>query len=1319
MINKRNTKNCAGFALVLTFSITSLLVVMAIALFILSAAIEKRQVEGNHHKIARANAKIALGKSIELLQSTMGLDQMVCAEANILGESVSHPHWLGVWKTTQTFGDKEWYVVGKLNEEQTDTAPYSHKHSYSDTRDANWRDIQHRCWLVSGSKNTSHLSNLSETESVVLLGEGSLAHIKGSDLYNKNSVSVPLVDICNSNSTNGRYAFWIANNNLKANVVAKGNYGYSNPNPATIESIDDSMPMKKIHDLTEEEKEKMVTLKSLDLLGLDVKTSLRRQFHSLTSSSYGMHINTMYGGFKKDLTPILFGDSAKKEIRLTILENSDGSSFLSSSNYNFSSDLPIINSTRKSLLGPRFNHLRSWGLMKYDTGLFTKHINADFAISKSELSARSEKDWIRSVSDGVCIHPNYQSIATQGITPVMSSVSWHFSFSYTGKGIDSATDPDGSTMLRFHMMPKVKLWNPYNVELSIPNLIVMMPNILTRDDGGLMRFEFYLEDEYVEKTLKVKHPCLENWQKTNVSGESLYKFSIGGGVVPQTKQLGFLLESVKMLPGECLVFSPKIEKEEAINSEGLSFLKVYNVGSVADNKLSAHAPFGESSFIHEVKDISNMRVGSNSVGKNLSTLSAINFLRDIDFSRSFRYKFDGIVKDTMTFSLKACNSDGKVPADSILEVDAYNYPTLQLINCADGGTQSGSWHASNFFLDPLKSNFLMENTEHSGAIFFPQTFQIGAKLISLNEQFYEADENYSFRTRYSQGLKPESMLFNYSPIAHGNIRPSMVTRAPHHFNTRWWGSRAMGNWLLTHASPSPSESTERPFKKIEYGSGEYRKPVYAMSPLHEWGTYRGESNAIMFDLPSRDYGCLAITELGNASVSPYSWHPTYAVGNSFVDLSTSTDLTSNPLFEDVYNGRELEVSSSFDFYSGGVESATKSWSELIEWGPETGKGISNDSLLFIGSNPVETSLAGINLNSKDEILCYDQSFELNHSLYDHFFFSGMPLSHNGEKSFEWQKEKELDNSNHQSNRTLPDKLVESHQQQVNKDESLRGLTHGFLKNGFFLECKNQFNINSTSVSAWKTILSGLQMSDSDHPVHRTRSHFKSEKTEELNESQTGGLLGSRVLSDEEVCRLAECIVEQVKLRGPFLSISDFVNRRLSTDIRVSQMSALDKAIKNSGINDHFDNGKTKYDFTLGVKSGGRAYNVHPEFQPDYTNVLADSKSVNLPSYITQRDLLKHLDPYISARGETFTIRCYGESVVNDETKAKAYLEVVVIRTPIKLAEELTEKNLGKHIDGQLQIQPVSGEYLHSAEEKKNLGRGFKIISKKWLIKSEI
>jgi hypothetical protein len=87
-----------------------------------------------------------------------------------------------------------------------------------------------------------------------------------------------------------------------------------------------------------------------------------------------------------------------------------------------------------------------------------------------------------------------------------------------------------------------------------------------------------------------------------------------------------------------------------------------------------------------------------------------------------------------------------------------------------------------------------------------------------------------------------------------------------------------------------------------------------------------------------------------------------------------------------------------------------------------------------------------------------------------------------------------------------------------------------------------FNINSTSVDAWIAHLSSLrgqeienvQVQDNEIPVVR----FLSEP------SESNPVNKLRKLSDLEIAKLAKSMVRQVKMRGPFLSFSDFVNRRL-------------------------------------------------------------------------------------------------------------------------------------------------------------------------------
>ena len=85
-----------------------------------------------------------------------------------------------------------------------------------------------------------------------------------------------MIQISEKGNITGRYGYWVTNNNLKANVLASGNHGYSRPNASTLERVGESMPLSKIHDLSEAQKTQIPTLKSLELLGADVKSSMHK-----------------------------------------------------------------------------------------------------------------------------------------------------------------------------------------------------------------------------------------------------------------------------------------------------------------------------------------------------------------------------------------------------------------------------------------------------------------------------------------------------------------------------------------------------------------------------------------------------------------------------------------------------------------------------------------------------------------------------------------------------------------------------------------------------------------------------------------------------------------------------------------------------------------------------------------------------------------------------------------------------------------------------------------------------------------------------------
>lgn len=61
----------------------------------------------------------------------------------------------------------------------------------------------------------------------------------------------------------------------------------------------------------------------------------------------------------------------------------------------------------------------------------------------------------------------------------------------------------------------------------------------------------------------------------------------------------------------------------------------------------------------------------------------------------------------------------------------------------------------------------------------------------------------------------------------------------------------------------------------------------------------------------------------------------------------------------------------------------------------------------------------------------------------------------------------------------------------------------------------------------------------------------------------------RTLSDTQIRALADNMVKEVKKRGPFLNMSDFINRRLQSG-EMGVKGALQAAIDESSINSTFD-----------------------------------------------------------------------------------------------------------------------------------------------------
>jgi hypothetical protein len=273
-----------------------------------------------------------------------------------------------------------------------------------------------------------------------------------------------------------------------------------------------------------------------------------------------------------------------------------------------------------------------------------------------------------------------------------------------------------------------------------------------------------------------------------------------------------------------------------------------------------------------------------------------------------------------------------------------------------------------------------------------------------------------------------------------------------------------------------------------------------------------------------------------------------------------------------------------------------------------------------------------------------------------------------------------------------------------------------------LEVEGMFNVNSTSVTAWRALLgharnqkvpylkeSGSSWSiDLSNKVDYPASRFSVAGDDEAASQGSSGAFpeaaefaGYRLLDEKMLDALAEEIVNQVRVRGPFLSLAEFINRQLSAGdpaLAGAIQAALDEIAKDSATN--------PYAVITSVISRPSLPNPIAAGSAEYRFPAAATgySTYGLPGWTRQADVLRPLAPILTARDDTFTIRAYGDARdAKGAVLASAVCEAVVRRTreyvdPADLAEITT-----------LPTQPVN----------KAFGRRFEIVSLRWLGQAEL
>ncbi len=418
-------------------------------------------------------------------------------------------------------------------------------------------------------------------------------------------------------------------------------------------------------------------------------------------------------------------------------------------------------------------------------------------------------------------------------------------------------------------------------------------------------------------------------------------------------------------------------------------------------------------------------------------------------------------------------------------------------------------------------------------------------------------------------------------------------------------------------------------------------------------------------------------------------------------------------------------------------------------------------------------------------LYQDDNFLANEALFDSYFLSTVPPS-SFNASSGWSDDQawpisaaSFNQTYINSNRPLPNSRLVYYA----RPQSSVSPSHGNppastqFPNVADLQCPNSstanlrkpaanllingaFNINSTSVAAWEALLTStsgktnklsvVNASPSTLPASPTASQsllsFGTTDIPFLNFGSpiwiatpsnptpvpNSALFGVVKLTNTDIANLAKQIVAQVQARGPALSLGDFLNHRLTgTANALSDSGLLQAAIDAANLGNNSSvpaslGGQAQTGFSnmenpvTGTFPSGFAADIQPP--------APSNSAMGTPGTLTQADILQAIAPVIAARSDTFTVRVCGQAI-NPQTgitEASVWGEAVVQRLPEYLYSAENGQSDGTSAasynfayDSPSPTTQNSLGLLGITNANRVFGRRFKIVSFRWLNQNEI
>lgn len=1315
-----------GFALIATILLMVLLAIITVGTLSLSVVTLRSGNQDSAQARARANARMALMIAIGELQKQIGPDQRISANSTILDEStVQHSNWLGVWNSWKAgLGEASQHsTIQGITDEMAPT--------YLPNRSDYFRK-----WLVSLNENemsdisspknlTLNASPLpsSDDDAILLVAEGSL----GTDPDRTSDyVAARILDVkdMDTSKVTGRYGWWVGDETQKA-LIMDDTY-LSSPAVTSADKIyrsqaPGSMGTKTISGLKnvtdDSQFSKIPSLATLDLVAnVDGRPS-RKNFLDVTTGSFAVLSDVREGGLKRDLSVLLERPISRTETgnEFMLYKFNVKDAWANNPSYGLPNTpqecVPIQDLAAYYQL---YDQSRKGGIEYNTADIKTTSPNygtqtAPWKVT-TDYSAMYRQPVPVKVQFVLSLHAEPITAADRAIT---------HSYDPDGAGpLPSVTTtanlsiPAGDThKLRLAVIPVVTMWNPYNVPLTMQSgaacqsFRVRSPSfyigcVKTRSTGG----------NFTANPLNLTFAAVSS--------------SITGGHTEGRADLmrlnfGYSGPPVSFKPGEVRVFSMPYGSSNTLYASGGND---YNVASKSINQIEATSGWNSTGFYTFTNSTPLVGNRNRTVPNTVLTSGECNVM--IDYAPSTttrRFSLTLADGDSFEFNINAEPATGSssvtnmartvAPAGSAMThymiqrnigLSSYNY--INLFNNSFITRMGRDTVYPGTFI-----NEVMRQGTPGGVNSYPveqiQASQIinasGGSTVPLMQFALMAGCEASLSVGEFGGRKYPMRPFLHSSVLAPTVIDKSDATAPYLHGWNWWmedigsilsalvnntqgGEGYFGGGYTPEAGVTRAIQQEIPVAPpISIAALSHARlggfTLANEAPVGEGKTgtgqmegYGGGYNPLINHLvnPSLTLGFQRVTASGQGGLYP---HTLQAIGNSYAHPMLDSNKAYNDNYDRIYDADDGTRKVVFADHSYLANKAL--------W----------DDYFFSSITPQSSAISIFGSNSRTaEQVAKD-------------FFFGDPV------------------------KPLPNRRITPFANRLDTAKLTELFTESTLyKDGLadkiaaHLMIEGAFNINSTSVEAWKVFLSSLRGKSVSYlnggstpqesptrgtPVSGITLPISTPLTAPYVDSKNPAeqWLGLKELTDEEVEQLAQAIVKQIKKRGPFLSLSEFVNRRLESTTatlnppdNLAVMGALQAALDDPSVN------------------------INQNFRDDPIRML-DSETSSLTfafkaaakgptaygssTYVDQADILRHLGSQMTARGDTFVIRTYGDALDSKgKVLARAWCEAIIQRIP-------------EYLDDQ------DNSYLKfndlKSETNKLFGRKFVITGFRWLNSDEI